>query len=343
MPDHHDDLRRDSGAAERRAAYPRLAADAVFAWHDPRDLPFAQKGRRHDRHGHDREAGRLGCARQHHAGSAPIGNNEYLVTGHNGFFRRRCAMRIWCWRKRQTACRAFSCRAGGRMAARTDADPAPEEKVGNRSNSSSESSSAMPGASCSAKRAEACRPSSKWPPTPASIAVSAPVAACARPLSGRLHHASHRSAFGARLIEQPLMRNVLADLALETEAATALSLRMARAFDSLDNEAENAFRRLATPPPNTGSANAARNWRPRRWRCRAATAMVDEGMLARIYREMPVNLIWKFWATSCGLDLLRWSGSGADSGAGHGVAAAATSSSCGNARLKWAERYRGRR
>jgi putative acyl-CoA dehydrogenase len=66
-------------------------------------------------------------------------------------------------------------------------------------------------------------------------------------LSQAMHHASHRSAFGKLLIDQPLMRNVLADLALESEAATALSLRLARAYDAQKDEAESFLRRVLTP------------------------------------------------------------------------------------------------
>src|SRR6266581_2734076 len=66
-------------------------------------------------------------------------------------------------------------------------------------------------------------------------------------LSQALHHARHRRAFGRPLAEQPLMRNVLADMALEVEAATALALRLARAFDRQDDQAEAALRRLLTP------------------------------------------------------------------------------------------------
>ena len=66
-------------------------------------------------------------------------------------------------------------------------------------------------------------------------------------LAQALHHAAHRSAFGRRLVEQPLMQNVLADLALEVEAATALMLRLARAYDAAaGDDGERAFARIAT-------------------------------------------------------------------------------------------------
>ena len=81
-----------------------------------------------------------------------------------------------------------------------------------------------------------------------------------RAVAEATHHAAHRSAFGRLLVEQPLMENVLADLCVESEAATATALRLARAFD----EGDHAFRRLATPSPSSGSASGRRHSWPRR-------------------------------------------------------------------------------
>ena len=124
-------------------------------------------------------------------------------------------------------------------------------------------------------------------------------------LSQAMHHASYRSAFGKRLIDQPLMRNVLADLALESEAATALSLRLARAFDAQTDEAESLLRRVLTP--------AAKYWICKRGPAVAAEAMevlggngyVEEGVMARVYRQMPLNSIWEGSGNIMCLDILR--------------------------------------
>ncbi|MDN3577865.1 isovaleryl-CoA dehydrogenase [Chitinimonas viridis] len=124
-------------------------------------------------------------------------------------------------------------------------------------------------------------------------------------VSQAIHHSRHRSAFGQLLAQQPLMQNVLADLALETEAAITLSLRMARAFDAQDDEAETLLRRLLTP--------AAKYWVCKRGPELAAEAMevmggngyVEEGVHARIYREMPVNSIWEGSGNIMCLDVLR--------------------------------------
>ncbi len=119
-----------------------------------------------------------------------------------------------------------------------------------------------------------------------------------------IHHARHREAFGRRLVEQPLMRNVLADLALESEAATALALRLAAAYDRTEAH-EQALRRLLTP--------AAKYWICKRLAPFAQEAMevlggngyVEDSMMPRIYREAPVNSIWEGSGNVMCLDVMR--------------------------------------
>ena len=124
-----------------------------------------------------------------------------------------------------------------------------------------------------------------------------------------LHHARARSAFGRRLAEQPLMRNVLADLALESEAATAFALRLARCFDVGPDGAadprETLLGRILTP--------AGKYWLCKRGPAFGAEAMevmggngyVEDGPLARLYREFPVNSIWEGSGNVMCLDVLR--------------------------------------
>jgi putative acyl-CoA dehydrogenase len=119
-----------------------------------------------------------------------------------------------------------------------------------------------------------------------------------------VHHARHRKAFGTLLIHQPLMQSVLADLAIESEAATVLALRLARAFDS-DTDDEVALRRALT--------SAAKFWVCKRGCELAAEAMevlggngyTEELPLARMVREMPVNSIWEGSGNIMCLDVLR--------------------------------------
>ena len=119
-----------------------------------------------------------------------------------------------------------------------------------------------------------------------------------------IHHASYRTAFQKKLIDQPLMTNVLADLALESEAATALTMRLARAYDE-DDELAAVWRRVLTP--------AAKFWICKRAPFVAAEAMevlggngyIEDYVLPRIYREMPVNSIWEGSGNVMCLDVLR--------------------------------------
>jgi putative acyl-CoA dehydrogenase len=119
-----------------------------------------------------------------------------------------------------------------------------------------------------------------------------------------VHHARHRKVFGALLIHQPLMQSVLADLAIESEAATALAMRLARAFDG-EADDDLALRRALT--------SAAKFWVCKRGCELAAEAMevlggngyTEEMPLARMAREMPVNSIWEGSGNIMCLDVLR--------------------------------------
>jgi putative acyl-CoA dehydrogenase len=122
-----------------------------------------------------------------------------------------------------------------------------------------------------------------------------------------LHHTAQRHAFGRALIEQPLMRNVLADLALESEAATALSLRLARAFAN-DGPHEQQMRRLLTPIAKYWICKRGSHFAQEAMECLGGNGYVEEageGIMARIYREMPVNSIWEGAGNIMALDLLR--------------------------------------
>ncbi|MEV6549018.1 acyl-CoA dehydrogenase family protein [Streptomyces sp. NPDC051597] len=123
-----------------------------------------------------------------------------------------------------------------------------------------------------------------------------------------IHHAAHRGAFGGVLIEKPLMRNVLADLALESEAATTLALRLAAAQDAVQSTGspeEQALLRLAVP--------AAKYWVTKRCtpvvaealECLGGNGYVEESGLPRLLRESPLNSIWEGSGNVQALDVLR--------------------------------------
>ena len=127
-------------------------------------------------------------------------------------------------------------------------------------------------------------------------------------LSIALNHASQRQAFGKRLIDQPLMRNVLADLALESEAATALAIRLARAFDRARDEHERVMARVLTPIAKFWICKRGSHFAQEAMECLGGNGYVEEGgegIMARIYREMPLNSIWEGAGNIMALDLMR--------------------------------------
>lgn len=127
-------------------------------------------------------------------------------------------------------------------------------------------------------------------------------------LSIAMNHTKQRMAFGKPLIEQPLMKNVLADLALESEAATALALRLARSFDRSADPHEQAMQRLLTPVAKFWICKRGSYFAQEAMECLGGNGYVEEGgegIMARIYREMPVNSIWEGAGNIMALDLLR--------------------------------------
>jgi putative acyl-CoA dehydrogenase len=135
-----------------------------------------------------------------------------------------------------------------------------------------------------------------------------------------IHHTRQRMAFGRHLAEQPLMKNVLADLALESEAATALALRLALAVDAsehgqaprqartVDHGHEAVMRRVLTPIAKFWIGKRGASLAQEAMECLGGNGYVEaagEGVMARIYREMPVNSIWEGAGNIQALDLLR--------------------------------------
>jgi putative acyl-CoA dehydrogenase len=121
-----------------------------------------------------------------------------------------------------------------------------------------------------------------------------------------VHHANHRSAFGKRLIEQPLMQNVLADMALEAEAALLLTLRIARAYDeSRNDESAAIFARLAVAIGKYWVNKRTPNLVYEAMESLGGAGYVEESMLPRLYREAPLNSIWEGSGNVICLDVLR--------------------------------------
>ena len=120
-----------------------------------------------------------------------------------------------------------------------------------------------------------------------------------------LHHTAHRSVFQKRLIQQPLMKNVLADMAIEVEGALALGLRVAHAMDNMNDPIEAAIARVGTA--------VAKYWNTKRCpslvfealECHGGPGYIEDSIMPRLYREAPLNSIWEGSGNVMGLDVLR--------------------------------------
>jgi len=125
-------------------------------------------------------------------------------------------------------------------------------------------------------------------------------------LAQALHHARHREVFGKALAAQPLMATVLADLALESEAAAALTMRLCRSFDLAGGDPHEAARaRTLTPAIKYWICKSAPGFVYEAMECLGGNGYVEEDVLARLYREAPVNAIWEGSGNVVCLDLLR--------------------------------------
>jgi putative acyl-CoA dehydrogenase len=125
-------------------------------------------------------------------------------------------------------------------------------------------------------------------------------------LAHALHHARYRSVFQKHLADQPLMQMVLADMALHVEASIALVMRLCRAFDSAPADAKAAaYMRLLTPAIKYWVCKSAPGFLYEAMECLGGNGYVEEGILARHYRESPVNAIWEGSGNVMCLDVLR--------------------------------------
>lgn len=126
-----------------------------------------------------------------------------------------------------------------------------------------------------------------------------------RAVAQAIHSTEHRSVFGSRLASQPLMAEVLADLAVEVEAATALAFRLARSFDRATDTRAAAWRRLMTPVTKYWVCKIAPGVIYEAMECLGGNGYIEDHGLARLYREVPVNAIWEGSGNVMALDVLR--------------------------------------
>ena len=236
----------------------------------------------------------------------PIGNGEYRLTGHKWFFSAPMCDAFLVLAQAPAGPTCFFLprfTPDGRL--NTIRLQRLKDKLGNRSNASSEVE--FQGAWARSVGAEGRGiPRIIEMATYTRLDCALGTAGLVRQaVSQAVHHAAHRTAFQRRLIDQPLMTNVLADRAVAAAAAVALSMRLAGAVDRQDDPAEAAFRRLMTP--------AIKYWVCKRGVAVAGEAMevlggvgyVEETLMPRLYREMPVNSIWEGSGNVMCLDVLR--------------------------------------
>jgi putative acyl-CoA dehydrogenase len=296
-------LRLNSALFE--AAAPKLGALV----HDPRDLPFMQKDSMTVGMGMTEKQGgsdvRSNSSRAVPAGSGPWGQ-EFLITGHKWFMSAPMCDGHLVLAKTEE--RGSSCFFMPRW--RPDGSKNPihiqrlKDKVGNRSNSSSE---------VEFKEAWGVLVGEEGRGIPTIIEMATYTRLdCAlssagfmrQALAQALHYTRNRHAFGRALVEQPVMTELLADMALESEAATLLAMDLASRFGSAEPLAA-AWRRLVTP--------AAKFWNCKRAVALTGEAMevfggngyVEDGPMGRLFREAPVNSIWEGSGNVMSLDVLR--------------------------------------
>ncbi len=134
----------------------------------------------------------------------------------------------------------------------------------------------------------------------------APVGMMRQALTRAIHHVRHRTAFGKLLIDQPLMRNVLADIALDVEACTAMAFRVARSFDEAPGDEDQArFSRLATAVNKYWTNKRCPQLVYECLECHGGAGYIEESILPRLFRESPLNSIWEGSGNVICLDVLR--------------------------------------
>ncbi|KAB7740187.1 isovaleryl-CoA dehydrogenase [Parvibaculum sedimenti] len=232
---------------------------------------------------------------------------EYRVTGHKWFFS---APMCDAFLVLAQAPGGLSCFLMPRFTPDGEVNPIRiqrlKEKVGNRSNASSEVEFQAASAWLIGEEGRGVRNIIEMATYTRLDCAVATAGMMRQAVAQAVHHCSYRTVFQKKLIDQPLMANVLADLALETEAATALSFRVARSFDRAEsNEQEAAFRRIMTPVAKYWVCKRAPNLAYEAMECLGGNGYVEEGIAGRIYREMPVNAIWEGSGNVMCLDVLR--------------------------------------
>lgn len=181
-----------------------------------------------------------------------------------------------------------------------------KDKLGNRSNASSEVEFVGAYAEAVGEEGKGIRTIIQMVQLTRQDCAIASVGLMRSGLAHALHHARHRSVFQKHLADQPLMQAVLSDMALHVEASTAMVMRLCRAFDRTPHDtAEAAYMRLLTPAIKYWACKSAPGFLYEAMECLGGNGYVEDGILARHYRESPVNAIWEGSGNVMCLDVLR--------------------------------------
>lgn len=181
-----------------------------------------------------------------------------------------------------------------------------KDKLGNRSNASSEVEFAGAYAQAVGEAGKGIRTIIQMVQLTRQDCAIASTGLMRSGLAHALHHARHRSVFQKHLADQPLMQAVLSDMALHVEASVALVMRLCRAFDRTPHDAaEAAYMRLLTPAIKYWTCKSAPGFLYEAMECLGGNGYVEDGILARHYRESPVNAIWEGSGNVMCLDVLR--------------------------------------
>ncbi|APO52803.1 acyl-CoA dehydrogenase family protein [Bradyrhizobium diazoefficiens] len=181
-----------------------------------------------------------------------------------------------------------------------------KDKLGNRSNASSEVEFAAAYAQAVGEAGKGIRTIIQMVQLTRQDCAIASTGLMRSGLAHALHHARHRSVFQKHLADQPLMQAVLSDMALHVEASVALVMRLCRAFDRTPHDAaEAAYMRLLTPAIKYWTCKSAPSFLYEAMECLGGNGYVEDGILARHYRESPVNAIWEGSGNVMCLDVLR--------------------------------------
>ncbi len=242
----------------------------------------------------------------------PVGGGEYLLTGHKWFCSAPMSDAFLTLAQTEHGLTCFLVPRwldGGRRGA-GPRNPFHlqrlKDKLGNRSNASAEVEYRDTWARRVGEEGRGVASIIKMVDHTRLDCMSGSAGILRRALVEALHHAAHRTAFGRRLAEQPLMRNVLADLVLESEAATALLFRVGRAYDEAEaDETLRPLRRLLTAVGKYFLTKRCPAFVAEALECLGGNGYVEESILPRLYREAPVNSVWEGSGNVICLDVLR--------------------------------------